>query len=180
MRIAILSALWISVWTFSSAWAAAAEGAGRSLLRIASDATFRPFHYLDQAGSATGFDIELARLVAERAGFEAIVVVRPYDQLFSGLATLEHDVVAATTGVTPERERHYLLTTPYFETCQAALVRAGADEPTTLAALGGRRVGAAGSGTSALALHALPTGEPVRLGKGQEGVPTLEQRGITP
>ena len=34
------------------------------MLRIASDATFPPFHWVDEAGRTTGFDIELARAVA--------------------------------------------------------------------------------------------------------------------
>ncbi|HVQ30857.1 MAG TPA: transporter substrate-binding domain-containing protein, partial [Vicinamibacteria bacterium] len=66
---------------------AAAPAAGRPVLRIATDATFPPFHYKDDAGAATGFELGLARLVAERAGFEPVVVVRPYDELLSGLAT---------------------------------------------------------------------------------------------
>ena len=158
--------------------AAAAKAAARPVLRIATDATFPPFHYKDDTGAPTGFELALARLVAERAGFEAVVVVRPYDQLLSGLATGRHDMVAATTGVTPERERQYLFSTPYFDTCQAALVRAAPGEPGALADLRGRRVGASGTGTSARALQALANVERVSLGKGQEGVPTLEARGV--
>ena len=144
------------------------------VLRIASDATFPPFHFIDASSAPTGFDIELARLVAERAGFRPLVVVRPYDDLLSGLTSAAHDLVAATTGITPEREKLYLFTRPYFETCQAALVRVGPGEPRTTADLRGRRVGAAGSGTSARALRGIAGAEAVPLGKGQAGVPSLE------
>lgn len=113
----------------------------RPVLRIVSDATFAPFHYIGDDGVATGFDIELARLMADRAGFRPVILVRPYDQLLKGLNTGDHDLVAATTGVTPERELIYLFTTPYFETCQTALVRTGPGEPVTIADLRGRRVG---------------------------------------
>jgi ABC-type amino acid transport substrate-binding protein len=147
-------------------------------LRIASDATFPPFHYIGEGSTATGYDIELARLVAERAGFAPVVMVRPYDDLLPGLASGAHDLVAATTGVTPEREKLYLFTRPYFETCQAALVRVGPNEPATLADLKGRRVGAAGSGTSARALREIAAVERVPLDKGQAGVPSLEKREI--
>jgi ABC-type amino acid transport substrate-binding protein len=155
---------------------AAALGASpqRPVLRIASDATFPPFHFVDGAGTATGYDIELARLLAESAGFEPVVLVKPYDDLLSGLETGAHDLVAATSGVTPERERIYLFTKPYFETCQAALVRAGPKEPSSLADLRGRRVGASGSGTSARALRGTEGVEAVFLGPGQPGVPSLE------
>jgi ABC-type amino acid transport substrate-binding protein len=150
----------------------------RPLLRIASDATFAPFHFVDDSGTATGFEIELARLAAERAGFRAEVLVVPYDRLLSGLSRGEHDLVAATTGITEERSRTYRFTIPHFRTCQAALVRAGAGEPEGVPDLSGRRVGAAGAGTSALALELLPQSVRVLLPKGQEGVPSLLEGGI--
>ena len=145
------------------------------VLRIASDATFPPFHFIADSGEPTGFEIELARLVAEREGFRPQVVVVPYDDLLPGLTTRAHHLVAATTGITPEREKLYLFTKPYFETCQAALVRVGKKEPTTLAELSGRRVGAAGAGTSARALTGLHGVEAIALGKGEAGVPFLEE-----
>jgi ABC-type amino acid transport substrate-binding protein len=145
------------------------------VLRIATDATFPPFHFLDESKEAIGFEIALARLVAEREGFLPQVLVLPYEDLLSGLDAEGHHLVAATTGITPEREKIYLFSRPYFETCQAALVRAGEDEPEALADLAGRRVGAAGTGTSARALAGLSGVEAITLGKGEEGVPALEK-----
>ncbi len=145
------------------------------VLRIASDATFPPFHFVGESGEPTGFEIEIARLVAKRERFQPEVVVLPYDELLPGLTTGAHHLVAATTGITPEREKLYLFTKPYFETCQAALVRAGENEPKTLAELSGRRVGAAGAGTSARALAGLQAVEAITLGKGEAGVPFLEE-----
>jgi ABC-type amino acid transport substrate-binding protein len=154
----------------------AAFGAAQApTLRIASDATFPPFHFVGESGEPAGFEIELAHMVVERDGFQAHVVVVPYDELFSGLTSGAHDLVAATTGITPEREKLYLFTRPYFETCQAALVRAGDEEPEALADLAGRRVGAAGAGTSAGALAGLEGVEAVALGKGEAGVAFLEE-----
>jgi cystine transport system substrate-binding protein len=154
----------------------AALGAAQTpSLRIASDATFPPFHFIDEAGQPTGFEIELARLIAEREGLVPHVLVLPYDELLPGLASGAHHLVAATTGITPEREKLYLFTRPYFETCQAALVRAGENEPKSLAELSGRRVGAAGAGTSARALAGLQGVEAVALGKGEAGVAFLEK-----
>jgi ABC-type amino acid transport substrate-binding protein len=158
--------------------ARSAPPGGRPVLRIASDATFPPFHFKDEAGVPTGFELALARRAAERAGFETMVVVRPYDDLLRGLRSGEHDLVAASTGVTPEREEQYLFTIPHFETCQAALVRKGPGEPKSITELRGRRVGAAGAGTSTRALQGLPGVARGALGKGEEGVPALEGRGI--
>ena len=142
-------------------------------LRIASDATFAPFHFSDDSGNATGFDIELARAMAKQAGISADVRVLPYEELFSGLVDGSHDVVAATTGVTPERERVYLFTDAYFETCQAALVRVGPAEPASVDDLQGTRVGASGSGTARRAMLSIASAEHVRLDDG-EGIRSLE------
>jgi ABC-type amino acid transport substrate-binding protein len=147
-------------------------------LRIATDATFPPFHFLDESGEPTGFEIALARLVAAREGFEAEVLVLPYDDLLPGLNSKSHHVVAATTGITPEREKLYLFSRPHFETCQAALVRKGDGEPETLKDLTGRKVGAAGAGTSARALAGLLGVEAVPLDKSEAGVSALEKGAI--
>ena len=124
-------------------------------LIIATDATFAPFHWIDEGGSATGFDVELAKAVAADAGFVPRVIVLPYTDLFTGLNPTSHDMVAATTGITAERQRQFAFSDSYFMTCQVAVVRAGADEPQNLADLSSRRIGAAGSGTSASAMSAL-------------------------
>ena len=142
------------------------------VLRIASDATFAPFHLVDESGNPSGFDIELARALATHAGFVPEVMVLPYDDLFSGLVAKTHDVVAATTGITPEREQVYLFTHPYFETCQVAVVRTGPGEPTKLSDLTGMRVGAGGAGTSMKAMQSI-NAEHISLDEGQ-GVPSLE------
>lgn len=128
---------------------------GASTLRIASDATFPPFHWLDDSGAATGFDIELARELALHAGFNAEILVLPYDTLFTGLAGGSHDLVAATTGITPVREETYLFTAPYFDTCQAVVVRTGDSEPHNLPDLKNLRVGASGAGTAMAAMLSL-------------------------
>jgi ABC-type amino acid transport substrate-binding protein len=141
-------------------------------LRIASDATFPPFHVVDENGSVTGFDIELARAIATQAGFQPEVVVLAYDKLFSGLMDKSHDVVAATTGITPERQKKYLFGDAYFDTCQVAVVRVGEAEPAVLADLRNLRIGASGSGTSAAAMRTLD-GRHIEVDSGQ-GVAVLQ------
>lgn len=145
----------------------------QSQARIASDATFAPFHYIDEAGNPTGFDIALARAALMDAGIEVEVIVLPYDELFTGLSAHEHDLVAATTGITPTRQKKYLFSDPYFQTCQVAVVRDGPDEPMSLADLKGRKVGASGYGTSIDALQSIVGANHISLDEGQ-GVTALQ------
>lgn len=136
-------------------------------LRIATDATFPPFHFIDDDGQVDGFDVALARAVAERAGFDVDIVVLDYDELFDGLRAGRHDLVAATTGITEERQKAYLFSAPYFETCQAAVVRNNAAGPRSVVDLKDRRIGAAGAGTSASAMYQTLAAEHVRIDEGQ-------------
>lgn len=146
---------------------------GPAVIRVGTDATFPPFHYLKD-GQPTGHDVELARMAIAAAGREAdVIVIRPYDELWRALDRGDVDLIAATTGETPDRAARYLLSRPYFPTCQAVMVRNQQGEPRDLAELAGRRVGAAGDGTSAQAVSKMPGVKAVRLEKGQAGVPAL-------
>ena len=111
-------------------------------------------------------------MMAERAEFRSDVAVVSYDGLHAGLERDAYDLVAATTGITAERAERYLFTESYFETCQAALVRAGNGEPTSVEDLVGRRVGASGSGTASLAMQSIAGADHVPLAV--EGVGPLE------
>jgi ABC-type amino acid transport substrate-binding protein len=165
------------------------ESRSNQIVRIGSDALFPPFHFVQGEDLETavrdssegidfekvsGYDIELLRAVLDHAGLEhQTMVVRPYDALFKGIAKGHHDVVAATTGITKQRQELYLFSDPYYETCQAIVVRIGDDEPKTISDLQGRKVGAAGAGTSAKAAGELPNVETVILEKGSLGLTAL-------
>jgi ABC-type amino acid transport substrate-binding protein len=141
---------------------------------IATDATFPPFHYIDDDANVTGYDIAVAREACDRAGIVATIRHTPdYDQMFADLLDHKVHMIAATTGITPEREKIYLFTEPYFTTCQAALVRAGAGEPRTLADLADKRVGASGHGTSFRAMTSILNATHVHIQPGQSGLDML-------
>ena len=152
----------------------------RAEVTIATDATFPPFHYFDDDAQVTGFDVELAKALADRAGYVGRAIAIPYEHLFDDLLAGGFDVVAATTGITPEREQRYFFSAPYYDTCQAALVRTGEGEPRTLADLSGRRVGAAGAGTSVKALDNLPDAIHVLLSEREATEDTIKEDGSVP
>jgi len=122
--------------------------------RVATDAVFPPFHFVDDSGALAGFDIEVARIALERAGLAAhFEQADSYSDLFTGLVGGAYDLVAATTGITPERQERYGFTRPYFVTCLAILVRSGPGQPRTPADLVGRSIAASGGTTSAACAH---------------------------
>jgi cystine transport system substrate-binding protein len=144
-------------------------------IRIATDAQFPPFHFLDNSEHATGHDVELARALLDRAGFNhTTTVVRPYSALLAGLENGTHDLVAATTGITPERQEKFLFSAPYFTTCQVVILRRQRNAPTSIAALGGMRIAAAGSGTSARARDQMGHIRPVAVASFADGLAKVQ------
>ncbi len=143
-------------------------------IRVATDAVFPPFHYVDDSGSLAGFDIELAREALDRAGMQAhFERAESYAALFEGLQDGDYDVVAATTGITPQRQERYGFTRPYFVTCLGVLVRAGPGEPRSPADLVGRRVAASAGTTSASAAHNIERATVVETNRWRDSLAAL-------
>lgn len=148
-------------------------------IRIATDAGFPPFHMIDENGRATGYDVELAAAVVTQAGLEPeIVVVDSFSDLFTGLTAGDHDLVAATTGITADRQERFLFTEPYFSTCQAVLVRIGQQEPASIAELAGCWVGASQGTTSVAAARRTQASEVFEVRSASDGVSALLTRNI--
>lgn len=129
----------------AAALACAALGLGLFLswprtLDVATDATFRPMQYQDEAGRFAGFEVELLRAVAERAGFQVRLQNVPWADLLDGLAAGRYDVASASLTVTTERRERLDFSEPFLDVRQALLVRADS-AITGRADLAGRLVG---------------------------------------
>ena len=95
------------------------EDAG--LLRVGLDPTFPPFESAAD-GDLSGFDVELARLLAERLGVEAQFVFFGFDGLYDALATGQVDALLSALVVQPERTRLFAFSEPYFNAGEVLVV----------------------------------------------------------
>jgi cystine transport system substrate-binding protein len=153
--------------------------AGARPVRVATDAVFPPFHYVDESGAVAGFDVDLARAALERAGERAqFERAGSYAALFAGLESGDYDVVAATTGITPERQERYGFTRPYFVTCLAVLVRAGSGEPRAPGDLVGRAVAASAGTTSARAAARIAGARVIETSRWRDSLALLRAREV--
>lgn len=143
-------------------------------LRVASDLDNPPFAYVDAQGRPGGRDVEMMQAVAARLGRPLEWLRLPFDELLPAVQAGSVDAACATLGVTPEREERLDFSVPYFRTALAVVVRTGADEPASLEALAGRRVGAGLGTTSERALRQrLPAALPVLENK--SGLPARQR-----
>ena len=85
-----------------------------------------PFGYLDKNGKNLGFDIELARLIAQRILGDpakvSFVPVSPANRIMK-LTSGEVDMIAATMSITPQRQMILDFSIPYHTAGQAIMVR---------------------------------------------------------
>lgn len=90
-------------------------------IRVAVNAQFRPFVYIDESGTFAGFDIELMDALAEAGEFTVEYADLPFEQLLTATARGEYDVALSAITVTDERMRIVDFTQAYFDTGQAVV-----------------------------------------------------------
>ena len=146
------------------------------VIRFGTEGTYAPFSYQDPAtGELAGYDVEVARAVAERLGRRAEFVEAPWDSLFAALGAGRVDAVANQVTITDERKKLYGMSKPYAVGQGVIVTRADDDSITSLADLRGRTT--AQSATSNWAQVARDAGARVEEVEGFAQSITLLQQG---
>lgn len=123
-----------------AAEAPAGQPAGAKI-KVGTNAEYRPFEYVDEAGEIVGFDVDLIKELAKRAGYEVELVNTKWDGIFTALAAGEFDVVASACTITDERKQSVDFTDPYFNAGQSIAVLADNETIKTVEDLKGKRIG---------------------------------------
>ena len=118
LRRFLLAALLVPALMVSSAFAA-------EKITVASDPTWPPMEFLDDNKQVVGYDVDMIKAVAKEAGMEAEVRMVAWDGIFAGVAAGNYDVVASGVTITPERQRAFLFTKPYYDVTQIVLLPKG-------------------------------------------------------
>ena len=82
-------------------------------LVIATEGTWAPWTYHDESNQLVGFDVEIARLIAEKLGVKATFVEGEWDGLLAGISSGRYDIMANGVEVTNERAETYDFSEPY-------------------------------------------------------------------
>jgi L-cystine transport system substrate-binding protein len=91
-------------------------------LLVGTEGTYPPFTFHDESGELTGFDVELAREVAERLGVEAEFQETQWDAMFEGLNSKRFDMIANQVGIREDRLETYDFSTPYIKSAAVVVV----------------------------------------------------------
>jgi cystine transport system substrate-binding protein len=85
----------------------------RGTIRVAMEGTYAPWSFHDENDNLVGFDVELAKNIAEKLGVKAEFVESPWDGIFAGLDAKRYDIVANEVEITDERAAKYDFSDPY-------------------------------------------------------------------
>ncbi|CDQ20578.1 amino acid ABC transporter substrate-binding protein [Halobacillus karajensis] len=84
-------------------------------LVIGTEGTYRPYTFHDENDELTGFDVEIAREVAERLGVKPVFNETKWDSMFAGLNAKRFDMVANQVGINEDRQKKYAFSDPYIQ-----------------------------------------------------------------
>ena len=106
--------------------AAAKEIKEKGKLVMATSADYPPYEWhlmKDGKDEIGGFDVEIAKAIAQEIGVELEVKDLDFDGIIPSIASGQADIGIAGMSATPEREEAVNFSIPYFENEQVVLVR---------------------------------------------------------
>jgi polar amino acid transport system substrate-binding protein len=92
---------------------------------VGTDAAYAPFESQNPAGEIEGFDVDVVKAVAAKAGIEVKFVNTPWEGIFKTLDTGERDMVVSAVTITDERKQTMDFSSPYFNAFQLIAVKEG-------------------------------------------------------
>jgi len=96
---------------------------GSEKIRVATDATWKPFEYVDDNKQIVGFDIDVMNAIAEKENLDIEFVDVPFDPLLAGMAQGTYDCAISSITITADRQKDMLFSDPYFVAGQMVVVQ---------------------------------------------------------
>ena len=117
---------------------------------VATEGAWAPWTYHDESDALVGFDVEIARAVAQKLGVEAEFVECPWESIFLGIDSKMYDIAANGVEITEDRAAKYDFSVPYAYLRTALIVRGDNQDIQTFEDLNGRRTANSAGSTYAM------------------------------
>lgn len=117
-------------------------GGGTGAIRVATDATWKPFEYIQtNTTEIVGFDIDLFDAIAERANITVEYVNVDWDALLAGMAEGTYDAAISSITIKPDRLEKMNFSHPYYVAGQIITTLKSNTDITGPETLSGKSVG---------------------------------------
>jgi L-cystine transport system substrate-binding protein len=119
----------------------------RGTLKIAVEGTYPPFNYKEN-NELTGFEVELAKALAQKMGVKAEFSTSEWSAMLAGLQAGKFDIVINQVGITDKRKDTFDFSEPYTLSSPQLIVRSNETRTfKSLSDLKGKKLGL-GQGTN--------------------------------
>ncbi|HJD97846.1 basic amino acid ABC transporter substrate-binding protein [Mailhella massiliensis] len=107
---------------------------------VATNPEWPPMEFLDDNKQIIGYDMDMMTAIGKEVGLEVEFRMTAWDGIFAGIAAGNYDVIASAVTITPERQKAFAFTVPYYDVQQIVVLRKG-DSAENFEALKGRVLG---------------------------------------
>ncbi len=115
-----------------------ASDSSRPVLRVGMECNYAPFNWTTTTATdqtvqisgvdyADGYDVQIARILADQLGMDLQIVKLDWDSLILSLQKDQIDAVIAGMTATEERQKQVDFTTPYYVSEEVVIVRKDSD-----------------------------------------------------
>ncbi len=95
----------------------------RGKILVGTEAAYFPMEYLDERGNFMGFDIDLAKEIAQDLGVEVEFKNIPWAEILDSVKEGKVDMIISAITITPERAEVLSFSDPYFNAGQVVVVQ---------------------------------------------------------
>ncbi|WP_104088880.1 ABC transporter substrate-binding protein/permease [Arthrobacter sp. GMC3] len=114
---------------------------GKTTLRVGTDATFPPFEFTDANGQKMGFDVDLVKALANKAGIKNVDFIQmPFGNIVPALQANQIDVGASAIYISAERAKAIDFSDVYYPGGLGIFVAENNTAISSLADLAGKKV----------------------------------------
>ena len=110
----------------------------RGYITVAMEGTWAPWTYHDEDDNLVGFDVEVAKAVADELGVDVQYQEGEWDGLLAGVQSGRYDIMVNGVGYTEERAQAYTFSDPYCYNKTALIVRGDNEDIKSLDDLKGK------------------------------------------
>ena len=103
--------------------AAPAPAAAARVYVVGTDAAYAPFESQNEKGEIVGFDIDVVKAAAQKAGIEVKFLNTPWEGIFNSVAQGDRDLLVSAITITTERRQTLDFSEPYFDAQQLIAVK---------------------------------------------------------
>lgn len=96
-------------------------------LRVGMECTYAPFNYRDASGELVGYDVDVAKGVAEIIGADLEFVCQQWDGMIPALLANKFDLIVASMSITESRLEKIDFSSPYRDSVGRLVGKSGQD-----------------------------------------------------